>query len=497
MSRISLNFATLINDYSLKQLKDLISKADGEISIDIPLDSIGFTQSHYEISIDLLFAFYIADSISSYCKITSASTIYKPSRNVTYWVNIKLQQILEKNVAGVLLELSKNFDYENGSTDEFKQAAFDSYDKLKSGQFSRQLANIAEDCEGNYSIGQLEIYDEEEIKEICEKNPEQMFGFWKSVQSNFFGKNFYVDFDSTIILPRKKNEYCESREKKTINPDIPNLLQMLIERDELIHFFPVTYIQTNNLKFIFNKSGFFEFPSENCIANARNCAQILQNEIPSPKFCYTYIEDISEFYLSESGEFLVLCDNLADYLFFNMKKMPRETIEKSLNFIGGAVELLKPSDIEIDWKGISDEKFEELCYAIISQSEKYDIEKIQRMGKARSRDGGRDLIVESRKFLSYSPTKTHIIQCKLITTGISLTGKKVTDIVDTIERYGATGYCIMTNVVIDSTLYDKLNDIGKRRNIEIDSWSKDEIEWFLLRRPDIRKKYFRTSRRRN
>lgn len=112
------------------------------------------------------------------------------------------------------------------------------------------------------------------------------------------------------------------------------------------------------------------------------------------------------------------------------------------------------------------------------------------MGKARSRDGGRDLVVEQQQYFRYVPPKKIIIQCKLITTRKSLTGKQVIDIVDTVERYGVAGYGVMTNVVIDSTLYNKLEDLKRERGYDIDFWSKDEIEWFLLRRPDIRKRFF-------
>ena len=48
----------------------------------------------------------------------------------------------------------------------------------------------------------------------------------------------------------------------------------------------------------------------------------------------------------------------------------------------------------------------------------------------------------------------------------------------------------MTNVVIDSILYGKIEDIGNNRGVKTDFWSKYEIEGFLIRRPKIRKKYF-------
>ncbi|WP_143169244.1 hypothetical protein [Vibrio quintilis] len=64
---------------------------------------------------------------------------------------------------------------------------------------------------------------------------------------------------------------------------------------------------------------------------------------------------------------------------------------------------------------------------------------------------------------------------------------------DVLEQYSPQGYGFMTNQVIDASLYDKLDDICGKRDIQVTNWSQMEIENFLSRRPHIRRKYFPES----
>jgi hypothetical protein len=489
MTQTSLSIITLKDEFSLEELEKKVSTND-EIHLEIPLDSIGKTQSHLDISIDLLFAIYIGDLISQFGDLISAEMIYRRSDVVTDWVKITFRPIPGKDVAKILHNLSQQFDFENGPAEDFLIPAYDFFDKVESGQINPKLAKIADDCMANYISGDLEDFDENTVIDHCQQNPERMFGFWKCIQSYTLGITFFSNLEEVLVIPHKCLENSINNQKKLLSP---HLLKAMEELDNEIQFNKATYIQTNDLKFVFNNSGFLSLPQEYLISNSRNCAQVIQKDSGRPvwRFDFAEINDVSEFYLSDNGEILLLVDNYAEYLFFNLTKIPRETAEKALNIVGDAVEFLRPSNIKLDWTQISDETFEELCYAILAQSDIYNWTKIQRMGKSRSRDQGRDLVVEARKNFVYSPIKKYIIQCKLINKRNSLTGKMLTDIVDTVERFGANGYGIMTNVVIDSTVYNKLNEIGTRKGYDIKFWSKDEIEWFLLRRPDIRKKFFK------
>ena len=111
------------------------------------------------------------------------------------------------------------------------------------------------------------------------------------------------------------------------------------------------------------------------------------------------------------------------------------------------------------------------------------------MGKSRSRDGGRDITFNTPTRAGKSSVKW-IVQCKLIKDGSSLTKKKLIDVSDTVAQYGAGGFCVMTSGVIDSALHDKLEAIADNTSIEIDEWSRLEIERFLAKHPEIKYRYF-------
>ncbi len=143
--------------------------------------------------------------------------------------------------------------------------------------------------------------------------------------------------------------------------------------------------------------------------------------------------------------------------------------------------------ISCPWNQLDADKFEELCYDVMSCE--YNPKEISKMGKANSRDDGRDIVFSTRDSEDKSSIKW-IIQCKLIShKNGSLTASKVHNIVDTIECYGADGYGIMTSGVIDSKLYDRLDEIGRRRRIEIVKFSRLELERWLAKHPDIRATY--------
>ena len=111
------------------------------------------------------------------------------------------------------------------------------------------------------------------------------------------------------------------------------------------------------------------------------------------------------------------------------------------------------------------------------------------MGKSRSRDGGRDIVFETECL--GKPSTKWIVQCKLIRDDGSLTSKKV-EVSDTIDQYGADGFCVMTTGLIDATLHDKLEGIKRTRSIQYDTWSRLELEHFLVRHLEIVQHYFPT-----
>jgi hypothetical protein len=277
--------------------------------------------------------------------------------------------------------------------------------------------------------------------------------------------------------------------KEPINIELL-LKENLPDDFQMPKFSKATFLGTNDLNVVFNESSIVEYPSDNYIILCRDCAVSALKLSDSFSFPIKLIDvnEITDYILSEDGAVLILTDSMAQYVFFDMFKIPLDKAEKLLNTIGALTDFLKLCDFHCPWESINDEQFEELCYDVISQSERYNPKSIRKMGKSRSRDGGRDIVVDFSKDI-FGPKGQCIFQCKLIKTGKSLSGSNI-NISDTIDQYGAAGYGIITNTVIDSTLYDKLDGIAKNRSIKIDTYSKFELERFLARRLDIKQRYF-------
>jgi hypothetical protein len=146
-----------------------------------------------------------------------------------------------------------------------------------------------------------------------------------------------------------------------------------------------------------------------------------------------------------------------------------------------------------DWTNLDDEAFEELCYQLIFDNPKFNSDTIRKLGKSRSRDGGRDIVVyEVPVGVRVTPRKW-IFQCKLVTRGSSLGATRLTDIGDMLEQYGAQGFGVITSAQMDATLYDKLDAICSNRHVEQYHLSVLELERALGRNRRIRQKFFPCS----
>jgi len=146
--------------------------------------------------------------------------------------------------------------------------------------------------------------------------------------------------------------------------------------------------------------------------------------------------------------------------------------------------------IRCAWDTLNDEQFEELCYDVIRLHPKIETSSVRKLGKSRSRDGGRDIVAfEARKPADGPPIKW-IFQCKLITDGRSLGGSRLQDVGDMLDQYNAQGFGVMTSAPIDATLYDKLDAVCGKRSILRRDYSVLELERELHARPAIRARYF-------
>lgn len=202
-----------------------------------------------------------------------------------------------------------------------------------------------------------------------------------------------------------------------------------------------------------------------------------------------------ELYVSEFEEFVIFKTKEASLVLFNINKpthLKSQSFLDAMLTIGASFEggVLSSPEIQLNWDLLDDELFEQLCCDIIYQNSKYDNTTIRKMGKSRSRDGGRGIEVYSKKLPNHEPKK-FIFQCKLIKSKSSLNTSNIGSVSDVIDQFGPKGYGVMCNRVIDSTLYDRLDGIKNTRDLEIDTWDSVKIERFIARRPHLRERYFK------
>lgn len=238
---------------------------------------------------------------------------------------------------------------------------------------------------------------------------------------------------------------------------------------------------------VYNKYCVTAYPLDE-IAQAKKCAEEIFSGQLHKDFEGRPLNIISRVLLDKERSLLVASDQIAQYLFFG-DSLPVVSPDV-LSIILDSLPILsslsgEQISISCPWHELDDDQFEELCYYVVLAH--FHPAKLAKMGKSRSRDGGRDIVFEIVRL--GKPNENWIVQCKLIRDGGSLTSRKV-EVSDTIDQYGADGYCVMTTGLIDATLRDKLEGIKRNRKIQYETWSRLELERFLARHLDIVHRYF-------
>lgn len=445
-----------IDGYTFDDWYKLLINANKKIVLEVPCPSWGNCNSNLDIAHDYYVALILGESIAEYCEEASC-----------YIGDSSIQFLLQaRDVIGLAEKLAW---YSQLTEDEYTEfySNFDLEEKTKI-----YFSDIADSFLANYIAGEDDLGDEE-VEELHQTYPERRHAFWKSFVSLEVGYEFYVSRSSWIV---------------PLDSDIVDLLQKYGgSDDELSPFEDANYLSILNYEpVVFNKKTALIFPHQQ-LFQAQTCARDIL--IHKHKGRYYDIEDfhqqIKKILLTQEGDILIVSDISYQYIFFrdSLKRFKYTKIEEYLNVLKNLVG--KTTDITYPWHKLNDEQFEELCYQIIYKY--YKPEKIRKMGKSRSRDGGRDIEFYTKERLGNN-SKKWIVQCKLIRDGSSLSGSKI-NIMDTLAQYGASGFCVMTNSIIDSGLYDKLDNIKRNYGIEIDDWSKLEIENFLDIHQEIKDKY--------
>lgn len=475
---------------------------------------------HYsDLALDCLEVAYVGDQLCKYAEKI------KIDRETNYMYDSIVEFTLKPKDTLQLSNLIFQLGFANmEENDEFMEALLDYKEMLEVNE--HQFPELIDDYYVNFINGEYYEYDPIENKEFFDKEfsifPERKFGFFKSAFAKGLKQDFFTSTDS-IIVPSNNN--------------LDLILKEYSGLENLV-FSKADFFAIGNITYLISHGFIVHFPFD-AFLKAKHCAhQVLYKEnsqyevegswmegflsfrrwlsIHSDKENYRgYPEDMSDqiveqsvsnsfglidpplnsFFLSSYGDHILVKDSQYSYFFFGTDKLTNQ----ELGFLGNNLSRLFRTtanlagfliEINCPWEKLNDETFEDLCFDIIYHNPKFNNNTIRKMGKTKSRDGGRDITIETHPRPG-KPAKKFIFQCKYLRSGSSLTGSKVTDISDTVTQYEAFGYGIMTNVTIDSTLYDKLDGISRNLKIEIEDYSVYNLERILAGYPHLKKRYFK------
>jgi hypothetical protein len=470
-------------------------------SIKLIVDCTMFRSANSNLSIadDYLFALFLGESIYPYC---SSISYCENSQSIDF--DFYVEEI------DALASILMMFAYQCNGENERDEERDNYYMNLKI-QFQEKLFQLnkpklffhelADRYMGNIILGEDDLcLDENEIKALYNLHPEEEFSYYLSFVSPYIGYELYVSSWAWII------PYCINKGNKP-----HDLEQLLLKYGGIGDKLPVMEESFNltikNLPpIVLSESVMVAFPITD-FNIAQKCAYSIlrkndQSLHPIDSKGYSNMNKINSFKdvkidqisISEDGKLMIIIDNLAQYIFFtqSVNTSLEQKYQNNFDSLAEKLSALMGNDIDIScpWEKLDDELFEQLCYDLISYSSDFDLDTRHKMGKSRSRDGGRDIEVYTHSRLN-KPKAKWIVQCKLLKKSTSLGGTKV-QVSDVIDQFGAKGFWIMTNAVIDPTLHDKLDGIARTRSIDIEKWDCLKIERILAqpKYKNIRKRYF-------
>lgn len=509
-------------DIDIEEFRKDISEGN-EFEITFPLSSIGFTQSSIDIIRDYSEVSFCCERISPYIDLIDGRLITRDKYYTDF--KIKCRAIDVESLVNDLLYFSEMLSGELTEYDDLDRISF--FDEVSEYEetYNKQVFVFPE-LINNYWANLIngaywEIaseYNESESKffnKTFRKYPEQRYGFWKSALSKQFKETVYFSTENWIIPPKTNlvdalkiysgleyNLIIEDAEKieyKGLTILVNNATAVYFnQREQLVNSIKCT---ERALVKIHNSE-----ESRNDLVNHKENMQVnLFGESVNQrkmKRRNKYDDNINidenklKYQVSEFGDLIIVEYNEFLYVFFSNDILTFEEIKSLHAFLYPAYSkvqnLINISISEkYNWFELNDDTFEELCYDVLYCHPHFDSKTIQKMGKSRSRDGGRDIVIKTKK----TPTREqelYIFQCKYFAETTSLSASKISNAGNVIMQYGAKGYGVFTTTVIDSTLYDMLD--GFKKNMSIDTsfcWSKYELERHLNRYQMIKNKYFK------
>jgi len=467
-----------------------MSSFGNQIQIDFPMTSIGSTADPADIAIDYLHALYFGEKIAPFCDSITSEGV---KIGIDHFMRFSILSTREDMVS----ELFELADFFHPDDEDFDNDIPGHVSGLLDELFERKvmLPEIADNYMANFLEGSI---FKEEPEAWLKRFPIWESGFWRSFSSDHVGCEVYTSNDTTalwIVLGSQTQvspilarygglapEGCQLFDASILH--VSGTEPVAVSRTCSVH------VPMQELDHAFTCVSRYIAPA---LAKGSDSARMGSWE--------TFLENSAEFLatssryaLTENGD-VVVCGNEHINVVAFLSPEDRLRPEKLLAILG-TTETIADSLREqaglnapaLNWENLNPESFENLCCEILLRTGRFDERTLRKHGKTRSRDGGRDIEVWTYQSLHCEPTKW-VVQCKFLTSGSSLGGSRVV-VSDVVDQYGASGFGVMTNAVIDSTLYDKLDAIGLNRSVDTDTWDGSRLQRAVALRPDLRRRYF-------
>lgn len=503
-----------LNNINQDSIQKIAENKLSSLDIFVPLESIGFTNSYFDICDDVLEAVWACEKLAAHSQQVKGVLVQKEKHNSYYRLSIinPLEGFSEALNDCIILYRrcdddicsEEPQDYQNvikevmlfeNNLDNFSSKVPDLLDAYYANLVGGKYQSMASDAP-------------EEYKSEISKYPERGLGYWVSAYSEIIGSRCLASSDSWVIPKNVNlNDFFEITGQKYdfskfVKASVLVLNGASYAASELIiSFFPMRHyfkgrvcssIELAKDEYLWPPDPFDWSSATFTISPYTNRVRELIGEdssllAPAPGSEHCYVDLNGTLIIVDDGEFNHILYDTSELNLTQIKTL-NSNLADALQSTGQNIGF--SDQLNFDWSSIDDDEFEKLCYDIIYSHPRFDSDTIRKLGKSRSRDGGRDIQVYDKPNMRNSAPKKWIFQCKLVTGKGSLSASKLIDVGDMLDMYEAQGFGVFTNTTIDATLYDKLDAICKGRGIFQFNFSGLELEKELIRKPFIRNKYF-------
>ncbi len=471
------------------------------VTIQIPLPSINVSNSYIDIIWDYLDASFVIESLSDKFSAIGLTKVWDVKHFPVY--QLKIKNFDKKSLSLAIKSSIWSFQYPQ---DLAFEAEYDNYRGSINGYeeevTEKKLAypEVIDDYLINLIGGAYYELEYEAISDHLSCFPERNYGFISGSKYNTSTTKVLMSSNSWIIPSALSlDEVFNDNSYEGQISLLPAHLLMIDHKTVAISEIGVIDIPMGQLFQAVACYEEYSSPQDEYRQKLTLDGSLFQHSpqiaLLQEKYSNDFIKTPSLFkvYVSEFSDFCVVSIGAASVVLFDIAKTKNSESHKFINAtkqLLSSVEdkLVTDAKIDVNWDNFDDEIFEQLCYDIVYHNSKFDKTTIRKMGKSRSRDGGRDIVVFTKSISGDKPKK-YIFQCKLSGREKSINTSNVGSVSDVIDQYGADGYGLMCNCYIDSTLFDRLDGISDSRGVDVETWSGFEVERFLSRRPLLKQRY--------